>query len=1527
MRLNRKWLYLGGLVTILTLLLTLTLVLPAGAAGTLDEGNLSSDKEFVSPVVDTGADDGLAARTVKVTLENTGLDSETSVEQGGGIDGVEIRVTATAGVPSLSNSRIRVNIQEDGAFPPTTMEIFLPTIQGADATPAQVLPIVGDVTIDVGAGSTSRTVAAKLGTPVVVNPEIGLIEIPIIDDLDGPDGDDLGDRIFLSYNTSKQETALINVRGEDDFDLLTVEGATTPAEYSETFVVRHPDDVRMSNGSVIHEQHRISSELRGYVKVDNERISNFYYVSEPGGDDPAQNEDAHDASTGRLSGAEAFQAAVSSAAGIATAQIFYARVASPPIRLDEPRAENGDISTEEVSITDDMNVETVDGVGVALVSAEQGILSFTTTGNFNGFPGNDIEVDYVGSDSFEIVVEHGPINLTGQTDLDEINLDDDWDTTEEGIQGAPGNDPITPGTIRLGLPTTDDDAAAPSAQALFELISISNDGNNCEDCRIRIGVITTPEDTDDGPELLNSRYSVLAISYSGLERFDLDDDLNNVYGPENDGMSTFSRTLEFAPYDMEPETDGVQDDIMVVRTSDSEGFPMPNDNIEVQSIIGRRVTFAVDSTGFTSTADPVEMTDGDTFDITYTRKVGALPQNALNPDAAARPVVAVEDGARIRVSSANDTITIDAEAAGPVFSNVAPAHGSGTGSNGEVLSIDVTDALSGVDEESIEFIVRSGSSVGQTVVNGDLTITAVEGGYQASIALNKVRHNGSGPTLNVSTSRETAINWYAKATDNAGNGSTSDSNRDKRDDATATNQYDDCLDATGASNDCYSFSVDGVSPTMQRAYTGDWFNEATDRVEGDRRVSRRNYLRGSSDNTSIRVVFNEALDTGSVSADDFSVDGSTPSDAEVFVGGDTDGASGPDTVNGSSASSVFLTVPAMPTDATPEVELTGSVSDVAGNPVSSGEVTALDGIAPSATLSVDKAIDQETVTVTVVTDEAVRLQSPDILLWVSDALDSSYDTELDETDTFTVGRENVDGLDDDTNPLVIRNEAGDTVYSSPLATAADLAVGLSSAPILDRNTQSRTGSVNGDDIMVRVYREEQPTLALSNVVTKKAAAETVVNAKTGQIILRIVGFQAAVVAAPNATPAVVAKAAVPALAKGDTIVVSYRGTGPDPANQFPSVPSVRGIPVSGSDNTWTYELDISRDDRFAVTAEMEDENLNRGTGGVADPNGRGAIVFEIDGELAADTDTDASSVPADDPTGATPVGQRDPFFIEISWSGEEDEYPGDGFGNVTLTKAVLDGTDVIDTAAAQDENTYLIRVDAISLGEHTLVYNGMDEAGNTNVSDRSLKFTVKESPTWGLALKQGMNLISLPSNPKDGSVEGVFGDSGEVDLIFTFDNGQALVAVRSPGTSEFAGTLKMIDARRAYWVRASNATTVEIDIPRTSQQVVLPNIAVKGGEWNLVPVLSLGDVDDKTAGRGAAPGTKIDADAYLGNFQTAFGWQNGSWMRIDPDPTTGSAAETRLENDITGTEDSDDPLLVGRGYWVLYTENAFIVPR
>ena len=1301
MRLNRKWLYLGGLVAILTLLLTLTLALPAGAVGQLDPGNLSTDDGYVSPT-----DDGDAM--IEVTLSNSmTLDLTSTVEDGGDIDPVVISVPA---LHAATHSLIRVNIATGEAVP-----IGVTRALPDDAVADDVLPITGALSIDFKAdGSVSK---GDVGTPVIVNPAIGLIEIPILADLAATD------KIALSFETSPQETALLNVSGDSgNFDLLAVEDAAGPAgDYSA--MVMAAEEVVINIGSdIVHEQHPVPSGLQGYVEVDDEEIAKFY------SDSALQDEITTEQAEGTT---------------------FYVRVAKPPIR-DEVESESGFADVAAQPAGED---------------ATQGIVQMTVAAGRSLRPADTLELDYFGSDSFYIEVDHGPIQDTSEIVVPIIDTDDSYMSAGK----------LMIISIRDGV----DDA--------------------CQGCRVRLGVMTGPID-DDEPAPLDPRISVLGISYEGSERVPVPGGLS--------APTTFSRNLDFAPVDANSDDDIDRDDIVVVVGNGLD--------VSAMNVDGNNVVFSL-NIGTTPA-------DGTSIDVAYSLRVGANPQNALRPGMEPRPIIAVSAGSRVAFTSDNDRATVDAEVDGPVFSNPSPSHKGATDDDAQQISIDVTDELAGVDQDTITLSVSVGGTTSLEVPNDDLSFSEITGGYRASVFLDDIED-----VPNINASETTAVEWSATAKDNAGNSADSDVDADK----------------DGDQN--YVFNVDGEDPDIMRVYTGDWFDDATDKVKGDRRVGVDDYLPGSSDNTSLRVIFNERVDGDSISADDFSVDGAAPTAAGWYGEGD-DGDSDDDTHIGQS---VFLTVPAMAADSTPTVRIVGSVSDVAGNATSSGTKEADDGIAPTATLSVDKTLSDKKVTVTVETDERIRTLSPDLALYISNGVDG------DESDTFTVENEDTD---DSETPLVLRDADGNDLHSSGEIEAGDvLILRVSKAPILDANDD---GTVDHDDVAV----SSDPTGRVREVT------EDGVNAKTGEVKVTVVTRMV------DDEPV--------GLVLGDEIEVTYSGTDADPARGLMGVPNPSGKQVSST--SWTFALNVARNDRYAATAIAEDSNRNRRTGGKGDPTADGATVFEIDNRLAGGES--AETMPQHDAAGNLPVSITDPFVIELSWDGEKNEYPGDSSSAVTLTKAELDGTDVLDTAGSPERPLLpALAFREIGLGDHVLRYNAKDALGNTNAVDRVLRFTVQAVPTWDLELSAGMNLISLPADPGSTSVNDLFGAVEQIELVFTFDGGQSLVALRNadaPG--EFVGTLDRIDSQHAYWVSSSNAAKVEINIPPTSQLAPPPYIAVTGGQWNLLPVISLEPVD-----AGAAPGTEIDADAYLGDFRTAFGWNGRSWSKIDPDPAGDESPDRR----------------------------------
>ena len=77
----------------------------------------------------------------------------------------------------------------------------------------------------------------------------------------------------------------------------------------------------------------------------------------------------------------------------------------------------------------------------------------------------------------------------------------------------------------------------------------------------------------------------------------------------------------------------------------------------------------------------------------------------------------------------------------------------------------------------------------------------------------------------------------------------------------------------------------------------------------------------------------------------------------------------------------------------------------------------------------------------------------------------------------------------------------------------------------------------------------------------------------------------------------------------------------------------------------------------------------------------------------------------------------------------------------------------------------------------------------------------------------------------------------------------------------------------------------------------------------MLPVLSGRALEDIPAG------TKIDADAYLGDFRIAIGWTGSHWVMIDP----GAYGPERLT-------DKDPAVRIGKGYWVMYNDLACICP-
>ena len=289
-------------------------------------------------------------------------------------------------------------------------------------------------------------------------------------------------------------------------------------------------------------------------------------------------------------------------------------------------------------------------------------------------------------------------------------------------------------------------------------------------------------------------------------------------------------------------------------------------------------------------------------------------------------------------------------------------------------------------------------------------------------------------------------------------------------------------------------------------------------------------------------------------------------------------------------------------------------------------------------------------------------------------------------------------------------------------------------------------------------------------------------------------------------------------------------------------------------------------------------------------------VFEVD---------QSSPTVSFDPVDESDIENQSPFIRVIF---DEDEYPGDSFTTVTLTKAELTNpdlttTDLLATFVSADNIEYIWAASNLALGVYMLTVSGEDTAGNT-ITDKVMDFTIKERAAFEVALRPGWNMVSLPGAPADPDINAVI-TTADVDVVLSYDPsvpGGWLTAVRD-GNGNLAGTLTTISGATALWVHTSSFAPIEANIPGlgAGAATVPPSFKLVKG-YNLVPVSTL-DSD-------ALAGDKRDADEYFTglSWTRAYGYDN---------------ATNKFKTILPATAGT---VSVGQGYWVFLSEAGQLVP-
>ena len=262
-----------------------------------------------------------------------------------------------------------------------------------------------------------------------------------------------------------------------------------------------------------------------------------------------------------------------------------------------------------------------------------------------------------------------------------------------------------------------------------------------------------------------------------------------------------------------------------------------------------------------------------------------------------------------------------------------------------------------------------------------------------------------------------------------------------------------------------------------------------------------------------------------------------------------------------------------------------------------------------------------------------------------------------------------------------------------------------------------------------------------------------------------------------------------------------------------------------SNTEWIVTITEPKDTgyyNFRISGKDRSPQENPGSEGVSP----GAIVtdfFDADGDVNVDDaiffegdinlpkpNVRVSGVSVQD--NEADVEFRSPLFVELDFAAnhavcgrnadsderlancmnENSEYAEDNFDDVVITSFVLDGVDITDSVKTTDNQSFLVSLESISIGDHTAEVQAVDQAGNVFEDTLEIDFEVNDRDPFEKRLSPGWNLVSLPGEPADSSIASVFGPGVEVRTVYSYDPvipGGWQVAVRETLDSDWQGDL------------------------------------------------------------------------------------------------------------------------------------------
>lgn len=149
-----------------------------------------------------------------------------------------------------------------------------------------------------------------------------------------------------------------------------------------------------------------------------------------------------------------------------------------------------------------------------------------------------------------------------------------------------------------------------------------------------------------------------------------------------------------------------------------------------------------------------------------------------------------------------------------------------------------------------------------------------------------------------------------------------------------------------------------------------------------------------------------------------------------------------------------------------------------------------------------------------------------------------------------------------------------------------------------------------------------------------------------------------------------------------------------------------------------------------------------------------------------------------------------------------------------------------------DGGYYCVPTDTVTISfaescQHTLDFYCTDNVDKT--SDVMTTIFKVNGVDFTIVLDQKWNLISVPVNLLSSHVEEVFGNDGNVEEVWSYENGAWYYYI--PGDA--SSTLEYIVPGRGYWVKTSAATNIVVG-GSLFEEAMTPNSIPMNNGWNLI---------------------------------------------------------------------------------------------